>query len=367
MPDVREVYEMVTKQKPAPPGGLERQRTKQLRVARNRKVGAILVVAAVTAAAAIAGVLSLREPARDRTGGVRTIQEPALTLPGVGGGFSDDGAHVFVEAPDSPRGLVYDATTGALIRTLSGPAGDLLLDISPDGDHFLVAHRGGTSDASMDVYETETGDLVHRFEGACCFGVFGPDGRIVALPGRGGTRVYRLDGTVVQGAEAPSGLLAFSPDGDRLAIAPCCGSEQDGISLYIGHVREEGWGEYLTIQGETPDFVAWSHDGASIGAVSEGSLRVWDATSGRPAFVVPDTSHATARGLTTVRFGPGSLAATGTIDGRVVVWRTTDEGATAILSVRHGAFPVSEVWLDPTGGRLMTTDGASTKIWDLAV
>ncbi len=39
-PDIREVYEMVTKQKPSDTGALERQHTRQIRTMRNRKVGA---------------------------------------------------------------------------------------------------------------------------------------------------------------------------------------------------------------------------------------------------------------------------------------------------------------------------------------
>lgn len=50
MPDVREVYEMVTKQKPSDAGALERQHTRQIRTMRNRKVGAFVVAAAIGAA-----------------------------------------------------------------------------------------------------------------------------------------------------------------------------------------------------------------------------------------------------------------------------------------------------------------------------
>ena len=46
MPDVREVYEMVTKQKPPEPGALQRQQKRQVRTARNRKVGAFAIAAA---------------------------------------------------------------------------------------------------------------------------------------------------------------------------------------------------------------------------------------------------------------------------------------------------------------------------------
>jgi hypothetical protein len=54
MTDVQEVYEMVTKQKPPEPGALERQHTRQVRMARNRKVGAIAVAATIGLVALIA-------------------------------------------------------------------------------------------------------------------------------------------------------------------------------------------------------------------------------------------------------------------------------------------------------------------------
>ena len=53
MPDVREVYEMVTKQKPPEPGALQRQQKRQVRTARNRKVGAFAIAAAIGLAAVV--------------------------------------------------------------------------------------------------------------------------------------------------------------------------------------------------------------------------------------------------------------------------------------------------------------------------
>jgi hypothetical protein len=60
MPDVKEVYEMVTKQKPSDPGALERQRTRQIRTMRNRKIGAFVVVSAM-AVVAVAVLLAVRD------------------------------------------------------------------------------------------------------------------------------------------------------------------------------------------------------------------------------------------------------------------------------------------------------------------
>lgn len=67
MPDVKELYELVTKQRPPDTGAFERQRTRQIRTTRNRKVGAFAVVAAigVAAAAVILGTPRSSEPKRE--------------------------------------------------------------------------------------------------------------------------------------------------------------------------------------------------------------------------------------------------------------------------------------------------------------
>jgi len=59
MPDAREVYDMVTKQKPPEPGALERQQKRQVRAARNKKIGAFTAAAAI-GLVAIVLLLALR-------------------------------------------------------------------------------------------------------------------------------------------------------------------------------------------------------------------------------------------------------------------------------------------------------------------
>jgi WD40-like Beta Propeller Repeat len=76
MPDVREVYEMVTKQKGSDPGALERQRTRQARTIRNRKVGAIAVAAAISAAAVMFAFVLRGDEGTTKTDGG---QQPATS------------------------------------------------------------------------------------------------------------------------------------------------------------------------------------------------------------------------------------------------------------------------------------------------
>jgi hypothetical protein len=84
MTDMREVYEMVTKQKPPEPGALERQHTRQVRTARNRKIGAIVVTAAIAIVASLAVISNVgdgtgAQPADDPSKATDPIQE----LPGA--------------------------------------------------------------------------------------------------------------------------------------------------------------------------------------------------------------------------------------------------------------------------------------------
>ena len=60
MPDVKELYELVTKQSPPDAGALERQRIRQIRTMRNRKVGAFAIAAAI-GVAAVAVILGTRQ------------------------------------------------------------------------------------------------------------------------------------------------------------------------------------------------------------------------------------------------------------------------------------------------------------------
>jgi hypothetical protein len=75
MPDVREVYEMITKQKPPEPGALERQQKRQVRAARNSKIGAFAVVVAIGLVIAAAWALW--------AGGGHSLRTPAAPAPTI--------------------------------------------------------------------------------------------------------------------------------------------------------------------------------------------------------------------------------------------------------------------------------------------
>ena len=81
MPDMREVYEMVTTQKRPEPGALERQQKRQVRAARNKR-NAAFAVAAVIALVAVALILETRRGPNATTPG----KEPSTVAPATPSG-----------------------------------------------------------------------------------------------------------------------------------------------------------------------------------------------------------------------------------------------------------------------------------------
>jgi WD40 repeat protein len=91
------------------------------------------------------------------------------------------GGRVLVTAGGDKRatGRVWDAASGALRATLAAPDADTRsLRLSPDGRHFAT-----TSDKSVRVWETETGQLVATLDKARFPVRFSPDGRRLVTGG----------------------------------------------------------------------------------------------------------------------------------------------------------------------------------------
>jgi hypothetical protein len=109
--DIREVYEMVTKQKRSDTGALKRQHTRQIRTTRNRKVGAFAVVAAIVLAAV--AVIYATRPGEHAlsTGG-----EPRTDAVEVATGFMD--AYGRFDANRAIGYLAGDADVSQLIRSV---------------------------------------------------------------------------------------------------------------------------------------------------------------------------------------------------------------------------------------------------------
>ena len=214
MPDIREVYEMITKHKPPEPGALERQQTKQVRVARNRKIGGYAVGVVFVVAVAIAAILATRE-GEDQT-------TPA-------------------ERPPAPG-------------TTSGP---FLLDLSRGPFDPAILSESGPSDL---IKAGEKTPLPKSLHGGFSY-VPSPDGtRLLYGTGNGGcegndvTKVANLDGTDVQTLPAaPEGLnicgARWSPDGTKLVFQVRDGANPYDVGdLFVQDVSTGRWTQVTDLE-----------------------------------------------------------------------------------------------------------------------
>jgi WD40 repeat protein len=142
---------------------------------------------------------------------------------------------------------VWDLGSGRLVRTLKGGPSHFAVAISPDGARIAAA--------SKNLFTQATGLLV-----------WGPDGD---------APVARIDGPPQANA------ICFSPDGARLA-----GGSVDGTV----HLRAaKDLAEVAVLRGHDGEVtsVTWSVDGRWIlSGGKDGTVRVWDAATGKEADLI---------------------------------------------------------------------------------
>jgi hypothetical protein len=208
MPDIREVYEMITKEKPPEPGALERQQRRQVRAARNRRIGGYAVGAAIGLVAVVALILGTR---------------------------ADRNATTPADVPPAPA-------------TTSGP---FLLDITQGDVDPAILTESGPSDRFAAGERTP---LAKSLAGGYAY-VPSPDGtRVVYGTGENGgcvggevTMLANIDGTNPQTLRAaPQGLnicgARWSPDGTKLVLQVRNGSDpRDVGDLFVQDLATGRW------------------------------------------------------------------------------------------------------------------------------
>jgi len=178
MLELREVFDMVTKQTEPDLDSWKQQEDKQRRTSRNRKIGAVVAAAAVIVAA---GVFVLAT----RPGGSTTpvTQPPASVVP-------------IVTTP--PMGVQFVAPDGTVVRQFPGNhTGDGSVQLSPDGstlaymsDGFVhTVNADGTNDQILTSNgNTNSGDALDHV-------AWSPDGSQIAYAFSGDIWVMNADGS----------------------------------------------------------------------------------------------------------------------------------------------------------------------------
>jgi Tol biopolymer transport system component len=195
MHDLREVFEMVTKQTEPDLDSWKKQEDRQRQRSRNRRIGAILVAAA---AAIAIGVFALAS--RPGSGKTSVINPPVPSVP-------------FVTTP--PIGAQLVAPDGTPVRQFPGSfLDDSSLQLSPDGTTLAYMSAGYVHTVRVDGMDDRTltgagntndGDAQNHV-------VWSPDGSQLAYASSGNIYVMNADGSDQHAiTQSPGGLGDYYP------------------------------------------------------------------------------------------------------------------------------------------------------------
>jgi WD40 repeat protein/serine/threonine protein kinase len=177
-----------------------------------------------------------------------------------------------------------------------------------------------------------------------------PNGQLAAVGGFPG-RVYDLNTGEVVREIAASRSVAFSPDGERLALAAddyATGAvELRVISPISGQIVSRA-----QAHSETGAAIAYSPDGKHVATVgNDNTARLWNPATGKEVRRFQGSS----RWNTAVAFSPdGQSLAVATHIGAIEIWPVEfDQDATTRKA--HTVFGIQSLALEPDGGRVLGT------------
>lgn len=279
---------------------------------------------------------------------------------------SPDGRSVVIASMDSMDGItsgysakVWDCGNRAVVATLKGHSKDVSSAVfSPDGERILTASPDGTAR----VWNATSGALLATVTHAqpLASADFSPDGRrILTLAWNGTVKVWDVQSkqelAVLGGHAANVVSAAFDTDGRHVVTASNDGTARiwdaeagDGPILLAGHA------------GGIVD-LAFSSDGSRImTASSDATARMWDTRSGKQLVMLGGHSG----GVRGAIFSPDEQRVlTASDDGTARLWDGTSGGLIAVLA--GGQSAIEGAAFSPDGKRIVTASAdRAAQLWD---
>ena len=151
------------------------------------------------------------------------------------------------------------------------------------------------------------------------------------------------------------GVLAWAPDGRRIATAPIKGHYIRIIDVRSGHVD-------ATLRGNTPvSAIAWAPDGERLATASPGGgyVYIWDARTSKIVATLQGRDH----GISALAWSPDGdeLATASPRSPYIFVWDTKTSSTTATMQSEIDGL-TALAW-SPRGDRLATGSIAFQEIW----
>ena len=290
MTEMKELFEMTTKQMEPDQDSWREQQRRQDRSSRNRKVGALVAVAAIAVVAAFVVVSTRSHTEPDRS----ILDPPVLPAPdgyylvGLGGGSP-------IEIP-GPRGSTWyrpspDGSRIAFVNT-DADGVDQIFEMAPDGSHVTqrtfgtrdalepawspdgdrIAFSGDSADGDRQIFILEpsgsTSQLTDLRSGTEGWQpTWSPDGSTIAFV-IAETNTVTISTVDVESARVERGVIpgafspAWSPQGDRIAFT-------DYIAGTIVSVARADGSRAHELTSLTSSWPFWSPDGTRIAYATE--------------------------------------------------------------------------------------------------